>query len=440
MAIPRFQIFGYDGFSFDEAAKTVKLHYSLDDRQFTETFRFDFPFAKNYSKPALDQALFALMVAAGVSYYKAALPPRVTFTEDGLTAAQAKFFGTVYEHGLGEFFYQNKLKPRRPGFPSGPASAPQAIQLPKLSGAILPIGGGKDSTVAADILKQQRQPFATWTVNQSKRLAGQLGRIGRPHLAVERRISPELLKLNRQGAWNGHVPISTILAFLSVCTAILTDRRDLVWANEHSASEPNLVYQGLEVNHQYSKSLEFERDFQTYVRKFISPDLRYFSLLRPLTEIAVADLFSQRLFKRFKGVFSSCNRNFHLHGDRPGLRWCGECPKCAFVFTILAPFVPREELLELFGGQNLFASKKLRPTFTAMLGRRDHKPFECVGETAEVRAAMQLAEQTGEWPELSAFRFPKVRYDYKRLRSAAMPAEYQKLLKNYLRAHPFTAR
>lgn len=431
--------FRFESFDFSEPKRTVELRYSLDGTtRFTETFRFDFPFARDFSRAALDRALFGLFVAAGVSYYKTFLPPRIILAANGLAPGQAKFFETLYEHGLGEFFYRNRLKPRRPRFPTTGSVTPKPVRLTDLGGGILPIGGGKDSITSAEILNSQNQPFATWTVGQSARLAPQLRKIGGKHLAIERQISPELLRLNRQGAWNGHVPISMILSFLSVCTAILTKRRDVIWSNEHSANEPNLTYRGLEINHQYSKSLTAERDFQDYVRCYVSPDIRYFSLLRPLTELAVAELFGRHFFARFRNNFSSCNQNFKLHGGQSGLRWCGRCPKCAFVFTILAPFVPRPELLALFGGRNLFSAPSLRPTFEAMLGVRGHKPFECIGEIGEVRAAIQLAKRSGQWPELAVFRFPYSRYNYRRLRNDAMPPEYRRLLDRYLKSHPLT--
>jgi hypothetical protein len=97
-------------------------------------------------------------------------------------------------------------------------------------------------------------------------------------------------------------------------------------------------------------------------------------------------------------VFSSCNRNFRIRGERPADRWCGQCPKCHFVFLALAPFVAKPRLLAIFG-RNLLDDAALAPGFDALLEYRNHKPFECVGEGRESRAAMQALSQRPEWRE-----------------------------------------
>jgi hypothetical protein len=71
--------------------------------------------------------------------------------------------------------------------------------------------------------------------------------------------------------------------------AYLTNRKYIVLSNEGSANEPTVI--GTNINHQYSKTYEFECDFYQYTKKYFNIDIKYFSLLRPIKEIQIAYLF-----------------------------------------------------------------------------------------------------------------------------------------------------
>ena len=71
-----------------------------------------------------------------------------------------------------------------------------------------------------------------------------------------------------------------------------------------------------------------------------------------------------RHFKYFP-AFSSCNKNFTIK-DKQAVRWCCDCPKCAFVFAGLAAFLAKEKVIEIFG-ENLFAKKDLFPLYRELL-------------------------------------------------------------------------
>lgn len=432
-----YESFVFESYEFDQPGRELQMRYSLDgQRQFTETIRFGFDFVPGFDQPALDRALFGLFVISGVSYFKAYLPRKISFTSGGLTAGQQQFFSKAYLYGLGEFFYVNKLDPNGAvNFPIDDTAAADPQEITGLSGSLVPLGGGKDSLVTTEIMKTAPGDFVTWTVNQSTLLEPSIKVIGAPHLPAERTISPELFRANQEGAYNGHVPITAVLAFLSVATAILAGKEFVVLSNESSAKEGNERYRGLDINHQYSKTLEFERDFQEYVKSNITPSISVFSLLRPLSELRIAELFAGH-FSTYRDVFSSCNRNFKLLGDRTKLAWCGECPKCAFVFALFAPFVSKAELTSLFGGKNLFTDPLLETTFREMLGLEGHKPFECVGEIAEVRQAFVMAQQTGRYPELTRFEFSEPGYEYAAVGEHAMPEHFFNVLQAYLAAHP----
>jgi len=181
-----------------------------------------------------------------------------------------------------------------------------------------------------------------------------------------------------------------------------------VVSNEHSANEPTLHYSGVAINHQYSKSQEFEADFQTQLQRTLGSHVRYYSLLRGLGELRIAELFGRNWFATYHHVFSSCNRAFTF--DQHRLFWDGTCAKCAFTFLALTPFVPQEKLEALFSGKNLLQTPALEPTYRQLLGIEGDKPLDCVGEIKESRAAMRLAAQI--YPELTAKYQAELPVDY----------------------------
>lgn len=237
---------------------------------------------------------------------------------------------------------------------------------------------------------------AVW-VGASPLIASVAAGTGLPMINVGRELSPLLFDYNRLGAWNGHIPVTAINSAILACVAILYGFDSIAFANERSASSATLEYQGRQVNHQWSKGAAFERTFAAYLRSHVAADLDYFSLLRPYSELAVTRAFAACGGAYFD-TFSSCNRNFRILGPKPADRWCGRCPKCHFVFLALAPFIPKPRLLAIFG-RNLLDDESQSGGFDALIEYRDHKPFECVGEASEARAAFAVLAQRPEWRE-----------------------------------------
>ncbi len=423
--------FIFEDFEFSLNKKELLLHYSLDGKiKFTEKFLFNFNFA-DFSEEALNKALFGLWIMSGISYFKTCLPQKITIRNAKLTKSQADFFTKIYENGLGEFFVVNNLDPNNQihfPFEKNPAKfSPLKLTL---SGTIIPIGGGKDSLVTAKILEKAGERFSTWHVGNSPVITDCVKKLGKENLQISREISPKLLELNKEGALNGHIPISAILAFLSVVTAILTGKKNIAFSNENSANFGNTEYKGKIMNHQYSKSLEFEKDFQKYVAENISPNINYFSFLRPLTELKIAEIFAGICWDEFKNDFSSCNRNFHI-GKRAEKKWCLKCPKCAFVGLILSPFLDKKKFREIFG-KDFFTKPELQKHFQELFGLSGHKPFECVGEINEARLAGKLAVK--KYPELTKFteQFPTPNFDQDKFHKSSMPKNFAEIWKKRL--------
>jgi UDP-N-acetyl-alpha-D-muramoyl-L-alanyl-L-glutamate epimerase len=420
----KYQQFIFHHYEFDQRTKTLSLNYRLDDSlHFTETYRFDFEFGL-YDTAVFDRAVQLLFFMVGVSYYKTYLPPEIVINKGKMTPQDANFFAKTYQRGLGEFFYINQLDPKT-AIPLQPnTQVEKPLVLPRSNGILIGIGGGKDSLVSVELLRNQPK-VATWSVGHRPQLTSQVKQMGLPHFWVERTWDRQLLELNKQGALNGHVPISAILASVGTVVAVLTGYRDVIVSNESSASEPNLTYQDVPINHQYSKSLEFEQDFQALLGRHFGTGVRYYSFLRPLSELRIAELFSAIGFEKYKDVFSSCNRAF-TH-DQNSLFWCGECPKCAFVFLILTPFIPKEKLEALFHGKNLLETPELEPTYEQLLGIKGDKPLECVGEVKESRTAMQLAQT--QYLDLLKYHFEVPgNYDYRTLGPSSMPEDMLRFL------------
>jgi hypothetical protein len=393
------------------------LAYAFDDGpEMVERIVFpDAPVVSEADRDAFEAALDLLHLVAGVSYYKAGVPPAIAVETHTLDAEMAEFLDALYRHGLGEFAYHNKLNlrgriaflPALQGEGVESDSKLDAKTIPTqtpLKGrasalirrTLVPIGGGKDSLVSVELLKSANEPATAVWIGNSPLIAACAARTDLPMLNIGREISPVLFEYNRQGAYNGHIPVTAINSAILAVAAVLYGFDTIAFSNERSASSATLEYDGQPVNHQWSKGWEFERRFHALLKSHVASDLHYFSLLRPLSELAVAERFART--SRYDDVFSSCNRNFRILGPKPADRWCGQCPKCHFVFLALAPFMPKPRLLAIFG-RNLLDDASLAPAFDALMEYRDHKPFECVGEGIESRAAMAALAARAEWRE-----------------------------------------
>ncbi|KRE88663.1 hypothetical protein ASG87_08775 [Frateuria sp. Soil773] len=382
----------------------AELAYAFDEGEpLVERIRFPAaPPLPRERQAAFDAALKLLHLVAGISYYKAGVPPKIEVADGPLDDATAGLLDALYLHGLAEFAYRNGLDlrgriafPRRAPSPGNPPSnmAP-GLGLPRRT--LVPIGGGKDSLVAVEAIKSIGGDATAVWVGNSPLIAACAERTGLPTLNIQRELAPGLFELNRLGAWNGHIPVTAVNSAILAVAAILYGYDSIAFANERSASAATLEYDGQQVNHQWSKGYAFEVLLSDWLHGHVTADLDYCSLLRPYSELAITRAFAK--LTPYFDAFSSCNRNFRLLGPKPADRWCGQCPKCHFVFLALAPFLPKPRLLSIFG-RNLLDDEAQAAGFDALLEFQDHKPFECVGEGAEARAAMYALSQRPEWQE-----------------------------------------
>src|SRR3989344_4775020 len=388
---PSAKTFRFCGYNFDAANGKISFDYRIEfsnrePLEFTETVILP-NVPKNLNQDLIRKFLEPLQLVLGISYYKLYCPPKITIPFQ-LSREQADFWNIVYRKGLGEFLFKNKLDPKELAkFPYSKIKI-KAGRIKISDRALLGIGGGKDSIVAAELLKNfETASFSVETQRNDIVSEKIISKISKPSLRIRRILDPKIFE-KYEGAYNGHIPISSIFAFIGLLAAAIYKYKYVIVANEHSSNFGNLQYRGETINHQWSKSIEFEALLQEYTKKFITPDIVYFSILRQFYEIRIARIFSE--LKEYFPLFTSCNKSFSIFKKRPDSLWCSECPKCAFVFLILAPFISKKELLGIFQ-KNLFADDSLIPLFQDLLGFGKLKPFDCVGTFEESRAAFWLA-------------------------------------------------
>ena len=406
----------YPTFTFERATLApdgaVELWYALgDEHRFCE--RWAIPLAGGEldagARAALAPLLRLFHLVAGVSYYKAAAPDAVVVTEEAPGPAQARLLEALYSEGLGEFAFRNGLDELpRPAFPVGTAAPATGRTEP--AGLLVPVGGGKDSVVAIEVARRAGADITLFSVGNAVPIERTAAVAGLPRLVAQRRLDPLLLRLNAAGALNGHVPVTAIVSCAALLTAAANGLAAVAMANERSASFGNLTHYGVDINHQFSKGLEAERMLRAALAE-TRPDVAYFSLLRPASELGIARAFAA--LPAYHRAFTSCNAVFRLDPELRATSWCGNCPKCRFVFLALAPFLRRADLTAIFDGRDLLDDPAQYEGFAALAAVGGHKPFECVGEEAESVAALRLAAEHPEWRDA---------YVVRRFAAEALPA------------------
>ncbi|MCL2634807.1 MAG: hypothetical protein FWD34_09885 [Oscillospiraceae bacterium] len=376
--------------SYEITADGFSFRFTMDEYEFTPQWKCDIPETDDLM---LHELVFNLGLVELISYWKSACPPIVEVRCGSLDDWQINWWKKLYLNGLGEFFYINNITPADDFM----TIIPTQQHRPKLTvnyplstiNCLTPVGGGKDSIVTLELLKEYHENNHCYIIGNIQRAydtAKTAGYSDDRIIRVSRTIDPVLLELNKKGYLNGHTPFSAIVAFSSLVFAYITGKKYIVLSNESSANEGNT---DSGVNHQYSKSTEFERDFREYVSR-ISPDLpEYFSLLRPLNELQITERFVQ--FPKYFPIFQSCNAGTKTN------TWCRKCAKCLYVYIMLAAFLDDETLISIFG-ENLLENPELSDILTALKNPDYDKPFECVGTREEVNTALDMISGKPNYP------------------------------------------
>ncbi len=345
----------------------------------------------NYDEEYLNYLVFQIGLIELISYVKCTCSPNINIKCGYVNDKQINFLKKLYFNGLGEFLYTNHIDVSQDELFNITCSH-DAVSLKKIQyngvGNLICVGGGKDSCVSLELLKNEENNscFIINPKGPSYDSCIVAGYSDDDIIGVKRILDRKIVELNNEGYLNGHTPFSSIVAFITYLVAYLNGKKNIILSNEASANQPTVI--GTNINHQYSKTYEFETDFMNYMNEFISLDIKYFSLLRGLSEFNIARLFSH--YKKYHSVFKSCN----VGSKGETWKWCCSCSKCLFVYIILSPFIERDDRVKIFG-EDLFEKKELLETFKEILGYSDTKPFECVGTLEEARYAISLVLEKG---------------------------------------------
>ena len=388
----RYSEFYFNKYSITEDSQAIYLEYEFEIPNLTKFTPKTKILKKELKLKSIDNnyvknMVFHIGLVELISYWKCTCSPKIIIKCGYLNEEQIMWWKKLYFYGLGELFYTNSIKTNINDFVTIKCTksnndiyydAPNDV----FSGYIVPIGGGKDSVVTLETLKLNKQNDYCLIVNPKPvtlECAKIAGFEDKNIVEIYRSIDKNIISLNEQGFINGHTPFSSLLSFLCYFVAYLLSKKYVALSNESSANESNVL--GENVNHQYSKSYEFECDFEDYSEKYLKMPIKYFSFLRPLNELQIAKIFAKH--EKYHSVFKSCN----VGSKQLPWKWCLNCSKCLFAFIILAPYLYKEKLVEIFG-EDLFQKKELLNTFIELTGNGKNKPFDCVGTFEEVNFAI----------------------------------------------------
>lgn len=388
-----YPIFEYNSYDIKDTGDEIFITYNFCIPSLTE-FNPTWKFKKTRDltcdeEKLLNLAIFNLGMVEVISYLKSVCSKKLVVRAGKLNKEQIDWFKKLYVNGLGEFFYRNNIVDAMNldtflEIVAEENNEPSIKLDIKYTGNIIPVGGGKDSNLTLEVLKDMDNIcFIVNPRGASLESAKVAGYSENKIYSPKRTLDKKLLELNDKGFLNGHTPFSAILAFSSYIAAILLGRKNIVLSNEASANEANVS--GTNINHQYSKSIEFENDFREYVTKYLSENgPNYFSLLRPLTEWQIVKNFvkSPKYFK----VFKSCNV-----GSKKDI-WCENCPKCLYVYIMLKAFLTDDQMAEIFK-ENMLENESLRDIFNGLVYPDYDKPFECVGTKDEINLSLSMIER-----------------------------------------------
>lgn len=343
-------------------------------------------------KEVIENLVFNLGIIEGLSYWKATCSPLIEVRAGSLSKDQIDWWEKIILKGMGQYFFENQVDFQEKDFLKIKAGEGKikSKNLNLNSQILVPMGGGKDSATTLELLQKLKYRLRCFSLNPTNPAEEiiKLNNIPDPVFA-KRMIDPKLLELNRNGFLNGHTPFSAYIAFLTVLVAVIFDYKFIAASNERSSNEGNVEYLGEMINHQWSKSIEFENEFRKYSKKYLVKDVEYFSFLRPLYEVQIAKIFSR--YPKYFQKFISCNDAFKTNSGLkvPQNFWCNRCPKCLFAYIILYPFLETRQLQEIFR-KDLFEDSNLISLLDQLAGEKDFKPFECVGTKKEVLSALYL--------------------------------------------------
>lgn len=391
------------------------------------------------TNPIILKILQSIHLILGISYFQLYFPPKIQINNFSLNQKQAKFWNQIYTDGLMQTYYFNAIDFRNfITFPyTNTIVKSSKVKLkPRL---LIPLGGGKDSLVTYTILKNNHKNITFFNFGDFAIHKNLTKFTNENRIVIAREMDKKMIQSNKKvKITHRHVPIMAINMFMGLLVSILYSFDTIIFSNERSSDYGNIEYKGKTVNHQIDKSIQFEKLISTYINTYIISNIKIFSLLRPFHEIEIVRKFTSNT--KFFKLFTSCNKNFKWVGNIQKKLWCCQCDKCAFVFVLLAAFIPKSEVISIFK-ENLLNKESLFQSYKNLLGAGDMKPFECVGTPEETKVAFYYAYKRGEYENdyimkyFKSYILPKIK-NIKKLESTVfaygddsnIPIAYRKMI------------
>ncbi|HEY1763091.1 MAG TPA: hypothetical protein VGG17_10900 [Acidimicrobiales bacterium] len=391
----RSELFRYVG--LEVTTTTLRGIYELDGRRFEESVVFEG--VDSLDSPPVRSIAELWFLLAGLSYYKSGAARRVDVGTTPLGNAGRALLEAALLEGLGEFAFRNELFLDDVVIVGGSAVDPRSIEF-DAERVVVPFGGGIDSVVTTSRLASNLDQSLFIVSPASGRFAPleETAHVtGLTVIRARRSLDPQLLS-HDDSFFHGHVPVTAMVTLLAAVAAVASGRGGVVMSNEHSASAPNVRRGTLDVNHQWSKSLSAERLIADAISERVGSELVVASFLRDRSEVWVAEAFSR--LGQYHHVFRSCNRAFTQSLEQRLDTWCGECDKCLFINLMLAPFLSRATLGEIFRHEPLSDPARDAQLRILVGVGVDAKPFECVGDPDESAVALARVSALDEWHDV----------------------------------------
>jgi UDP-N-acetyl-alpha-D-muramoyl-L-alanyl-L-glutamate epimerase len=391
----RAEVFRYVDLEVEKT--TLRATYELDGRTFVETVTFEG--LDSLEAPATRAVAQLWFLIAGLSYYKAGAARRVDFDATPIGSKARALLKAALRDGLAEFSYKNDLMLDDVVVSGGTEAIPVEGHFDPQR-VIVPFGGGIDSVVTIATLspKLERTLFVVSPPQgRFAPLEATAAASGIDIVRATRTLDEQVLSSD-PSFFQGHVPVTAMVTLLAAIAAAASGRGGVVMSNEHSASAANLRWRDLEVNHQWSKSFDAEQLLAAAITEAVGPELVVASFLRDRSEVWVAEVFSR--LGEYHHVFRSCNRAFPQDSTRRLEDWCGECDKCLFINLMLAPYLSRETLREIFHHEPLSDPAREEQLRVLVGEGLDFKPFECVGDPNESAVALTKVSEMDEWRDV----------------------------------------
>ena len=362
----------------------ITLRYALDDKiEFVE--QFELPEGTQVppeTRPRIEGLLALLHWVAGVSYFKTAVPGTVRCETGIPLPATATLLRALYSEGLGEFAFTNRLPSLpRPAFPSsGTGPAPKAPQATPRR-VLVPIGGGKDSVVALEIVRASRlTTIALFSVGDAPPIAATAEVAGLARLLVRRRLIAGAVRAQpTRGAQRARPDHRDRVLRRARSPPSCTGSTRSRWPTSARPRSGNVEHG----RHRGEPPVQQERRVPSaLLRAAVAEapdDVDDFSVLRRASELAIARAFAATGRSTTTRSRAATRSSASTRAARRR-RGAATARSAASSSSRSRRSCDARATARVFGARPAGRPGRRSPAFALLTATGGHKPFECVGE------------------------------------------------------------